>query len=301
MRIPRNIAGKSKGAGFVVFATLEEAKAATEQKLQEIRGRAVHVEMSKANAGPPKRTAVTIVSNASGSPEPPSENGDVVMREGSTPLPADSPEADTTSTPSGAVQHVVKNHHARTLLLKHVPDTVNDAQIRALMEKHGSLRKITMKIDKGEAMVEFENIADVGKAELAVQGHEIRSGVHLEVGRIDEHKGRQGSVTGGPPGAVKGKGSNLNPNQVRRPGAGPSRRGGLGFKRGGSIATKSSQSITGADVHMNGTEEDKAEHVEDTEKPKPQTTGIKAANGDGHTAAKWKSQDDFRAMMQKKE
>lgn len=301
MRIPRNIVGKSKGAGFVVFATVEEAKAATQERLQEIRGRAVHVEMSKANAGPPKRTAVTIVSNASGSPEPRSENGDVIMREGSTPLTAGSPEADSTSAPSGAVQHVVKDHHARTLLLRHVPDTVNDAQIRALMEKHGSLRKITMKIDRAEAMVEFEHMADVGKAELAVQGHEIRPGVLLEVGKIDEHKGRQESISGGPPGAMKGKGSNLNPNQVRRPGAGPSRRGGLGFKRGGSTASKSSNSHTGADLSMNGTKEDKNEHVDDSETSQAHTTGFKAANGNGHTASKGKSQDDFRAMLQKKE
>lgn len=40
-------------------------------------------------------------------------------------------------------------------------------------------------------------MTSLGKAELAAQVYETQSGAHLEVGRIDEHKGRQQSASDG--------------------------------------------------------------------------------------------------------
>lgn len=294
VRIPRNVVGKSKGAGYIIFSTGDEAKAASAAIGKELKGRALHVEISDPKiGGAGKRSTATVFSRASASPAPTSQNGDTAMREGSTPLTAGSPEADSTTTTPAGVPSAVRDHHSRTLLLRNVPDTVNDAQIRALMEQHGALRKITLKVDKGEAMVEFADIKDVGKAELAVQGHEIRTGVHLEIARIDEGKGRRPSTEqGGPAGTIKGKGSSMNPPAVRRPG-GLGRRGGkggLGFKRTAPEAEKDKEEdAKEEDVQMNGTDDG---HEDEKSKDAP-TGGFKAAN------SKAKSQDDFRAMLKK--
>lgn len=277
VRIPRNMDGKSKGIAFVVFTTKDEAESAVKTSKKELKGRALRVEMSVPNATGAKRAATTIIKHSSASPDPQGPNEDTIMGGDDSASRTTSQDPEVSSVPSGATQTYVKNHHQRTLLLRRVPDTVNDAQIRKLMSKFGELRKITLKMDKGEAMVEFNDVKDVGKAEMAMQDYEITKGVRLEVARIEEKKGgRRGSdaPSGGPARAIKGKGSSMNPAQVKRPGqhAGARRggKGGLGFKKGSSAAAPSENA---------------------------QPNGLDESEKD--TAAAGKTQNDFRAMLTK--
>lgn len=264
VRIPRNIEGKSKGSAFIIFAKREDAEAALAMDLKEHKGRALKVNKSVANATGAKRSATTIISAASASPEPST---------GTSLVGEDTIMADGTSTEN---QSSSKTHHARTLLLRNIPDTINDARIRTLMAPYGSLRKITLRPEKQQALVEFEDIRDSGKAELGIQGHEIAAGVHIEVGRMDEARKDDQSVKKSRQG-----GPTFNPTQIRRPGqaAGARRggKGGLGYKRAVITAGDDAKTTNGAtDTIVNGDGDDK--------RPSSGT----------------KSNADFRAMLQNK-
>lgn len=62
---------------------------------------------------------------------------------------------------------------ARTLSISNLSDTVNDSQLRVIFEKYGPLKQILLRPDLNSAKVEYVNVADAGKAELALQGHLI--------------------------------------------------------------------------------------------------------------------------------
>lgn len=80
------------------------------------------------------------------------------------------------------------DYRDRTLIILDVPDTVNDARIRALAEKYGPLKKIVLLPAHQGATVEFEHISDVGKASLGLEGYEISSGRKLRIGTSQELK-----------------------------------------------------------------------------------------------------------------
>lgn len=75
----------------------------------------------------------------------------------------------------------------KTFAIYPIPDTVNDARLRALLEPYGSLRKLTLRPDHAGAIVEYESVADAGKASLALSGHEFE-GNRLTVGTVPELK-----------------------------------------------------------------------------------------------------------------
>lgn len=176
---------------------------------------------------------------------------------------------------------------SRTLALLNIPDTVNDARIRALTEPFGELVKVSLRPNHQGAIIEYKNEASVGKASLALEGHEIAPERKLHVGTVSEMNQqkaeyRSDRITVGA--AAKTTNAQLQgPAPIRRPGQPGTRRGGkggLGIKRGGvglsgSRATNDSE---GKDVEMNGTKED-----EEKEKGKA------------------KSNADFKAMFLKKD
>ena len=230
-RIPRNVAGKSKGVAFVVFSTKEEANAALELNLTKFKTRVIEVEMSSHN--PSKRQATTIVSRASGSPQP-DQNG--ASRH-------DTPDSALSPGNTGAHHPSREEIAARTIALLNVPDTVNDARIRALVEPHGALTKIVLRPDHQGAIIEFQDASSAGKATLAVDGYKIAEGRKLGVGTVKEMLAQKAeykitdterdSQKAGSGPAFQGAGHIKRPTQ---PGAGRGRRGGLGFKRGGVTA-----------------------------------------------------------------
>lgn len=217
VRIPKNMKGQSKGVAFVVFKTKDEASAAAaEMNLKEFKSRILNVSISQSRNV--KRHATTIIQSAS--PEP------STLHEGS----------NGTVNPSNSGP----NQRERTIALMNVPDTVNDARIRALVEPHGPLKKIILMPEHSGAILEFVNVQDVGKASLALENYMIIPGRHIRVGTVEEMKKMGADKKVEKLTAPKKKEaaiSSLAPaGPISRPSQGSGRRGGkggLGFKRGG--------------------------------------------------------------------
>jgi squamous cell carcinoma antigen recognized by T-cells 3 len=145
--------------------------------------------------------------------------------------------ADASTPPPQPSHPTTSSIKEKTLGVMNVPDTVNDARITQLFSTYGQLKKVILRPDHKGAIVEFENVADAGKAALALEGAEIIPGRKLEIGSVQELMREKAEHKDGkivPPRLQK-------PTHVNRPiqqsgmgrgGAGRKRRGGLGFKAG---------------------------------------------------------------------
>ncbi|KAL3477724.1 hypothetical protein BJX99DRAFT_121207 [Aspergillus californicus] len=253
VRIPRKVDGGSKGFGYVVFTSKEDAIAALALHEQEFRSRALQVKLSAPQGG--KRTAATVISRVGTSQSPAPETNGIS-------------EADE---PTG-------ERRDRTLGLMNVPDTVNDARIRALVEPYGRLVKIVLRHDHQGAIVEFADVHDAGKAALELEGQEITPGRKLHIGTVPEMLKLSEERKPGPKQAPKPKeklkAAFLAPTApVKRPpqpGGRNGKRGGLGVKRGTAPATNTTTATT---------------------------TTTTESSSEGNKGRK--SNDDFRAMMQR--
>ncbi|KAI9849970.1 MAG: Splicing factor [Thelocarpon superellum] len=221
IRIPTNMAGKSKGVAFVVFSSKDEATAALDMHLTKFKSRVVNVEMSVTN--PAKRTTTSIIK----------------PRTSASPVPD---EVGKTDRKEAEIHPSRESIQARTITLLNIPDTINDARIRTLMEPYGAVTKITLRHDHRGAIVEFADASDAGKASLAVDGHEIAPGRTISVGtvrdmlsqkaemKIDRIQVGAGAKRGGE-GGEKPAVAMQTPGPIRRPnpaGSGAPRRGGKG-------------------------------------------------------------------------
>lgn len=225
----KSVNGKRTGNGFVVFATAEEASKALEANNKPFHDRVLHVEMSGAKAEGRATTAVDrarktdVFIKHAASPEPEAAaNGrrgsDVSMASVSQP-PAD--------------QEAYRTARERKIAIFNLPDTVNDARIRAAMEAYGPIVKMQLRrTDKG-AIVEFSNVKDAFNVRQGVDcsalGPEVKTGDVADL--LNKVKKRQAQdAPGGAPGVA------MRPAVLSRPGqARGGRRGGLGFKRGGGF------------------------------------------------------------------
>lgn len=235
---------------------------------QEFRSRPLQVKLSSPQGV--KRTSTTIVNRVGKSRSPSVEvNG----------------KSDV-EVPTG-------ERAARTLGLMNVPDTVNDARVRALVEPYGKLVKIILRPDHQGAIVEYADVHTAGKASLELEGQEIAPGRQLHVGTVPEmlkqsaekkntrathtNLSKEKNNTGflAPPGAIK------RPQQPGSRGSG--RRGGLGVKRGGASTSQARSQTT----EGNGATTNTTTATTDTVPP-----------AEGETTTK-KSNDDFRAMIQR--
>ncbi|GJP92434.1 pre-mRNA splicing factor [Aspergillus niger] len=268
VRIPRKVDGGSKGFCYVVFSSKEEAEASLVMHEQQFRSRPLHVKLSTPQGA--KRSATTILSRV-GTRSPSVEvNG--ARREASEEVPN-------------------SERQARTLGLMNVPDTVNDARIRALVEPYGKLIKIVLRPDHQGAIVEFADVHEAGKASLELEGQEITPGRKLHVGTVPEmlkqtaEKKSSNGPSQGTSGSSKAKDkpSGLFPvaKPIKRPpqpGARGGKRGGLGVKRATATSSANGQTTT-------------------TTTTTTTMTTDSAAPGEGQSTKK--SNEDFRAMIQR--
>lgn len=144
------------------------------------------------------------------------------------------------------------DYRDRTLIILDVPDTVNDARIRTLAEKYGTLKKIVLLPAHQGATVEFDNISDVGKASLGLDGYEISPGRKLRIGTSQELKKMKAEEKGNRPafgGKKKDQKAFAVPHVSRPAQAGARRggRGGLGFTK---RATAGSNDTQGGDMDV---------------------------------------------------
>lgn len=235
---------------------------------QQFRSRPLHVKLSTPQGA--KRSATTILSRV-GTRSPSVEvNG--ARREASEEVPN-------------------SERQARTLGLMNVPDTVNDARIRALVEPYGKLIKIVLRPDHQGAIVEFADVHEAGKASLELEGQEITPGRKLHIGTVPEmmkqsaEKKSSNGPSQGSSGSSKAKDkpSGLFPvaKPIKRPpqpGARGGKRGGLGVKRATATSTANGQTTT-------------------TTTTKTTMTTDSAAPSEGQSTKK--SNEDFRAMIQR--
>lgn len=183
---------------------------------------------------------------------------------------------------------------ARTLGLMNVPDTVNDARIRALVEPYGALVKVILRPDHQGAIVEFADVNVAGKASLELEGQEIAPGRPLHVGTVPEmlkQSAEKKNTRTVQSNQLKEKnGGFFAPGPVRRPqqSGARGRRGGLGVKRGGASTLLTRNEATEGN-NDNGTTTTKTTTTTDTTGPPTQ----------GGSESTKKSNDDFRAMFQR--
>ncbi|KAL8756257.1 MAG: hypothetical protein Q9184_004562 [Pyrenodesmia sp. 2 TL-2023] len=233
-RIPHDVSGKSKGFAFVVFSTSEQAKAALDLNNTKLRSRIMTVTIASKAAA--KRQATTIIQSAPRSTMSPSP--DVTTANGDHHSNAASPPSSM--NPSSKPRYA--EIRDRTVALLNIPDTVNDARIRALVEPYGPLVKIVLRPDHQGAEVEFKNVSDAGKAALGIDGHEITPGRSLRVGTVGElrkqkaekRRDKFGGNDDPKRNTTAGLQSNVPIGRPRQIGISRGRGGGLGVKRDGA-------------------------------------------------------------------
>jgi len=229
VNILKNRAGESKGAAFVSFEKKEEATAALDLDKTKLKSRILNVEMSVGKNFKPTATSLGKASSASPAPD---ADGDSVMS------PAPAPDVhQNTHTQHAPSRTEITN---RTITLMNIPDTVNDARIRALAETHGEIVKLVLKPDHQGAIIEYVDAASVGKAALALENYEIAPGRKLRTGGMkdlfaDKPEIKTDRIQTGQP--KKPPAAFIQPSApIRRPG--PGGRGGLGIKRGLGYSAK---------------------------------------------------------------
>ena len=262
-RVPKKVDGSSKGIGYVVYRHKEDALKGLALNMTSWNGRIINVVESTNDAAKRHVSIVTSKSQrttASPAPEPSFTNG----------------ETHSPASPKPPASNKREDIQSRTLALLNVPDTINDARVRALVEPYGDLVRVVLRPDHQGAIVEYKDQPSVGKAALALEGHAIAPDRTLRVGTVEEMKQlraekRDGKIAGA---SRKSTTALPTPTLVRRPGTGAGRRGGrggLGLKREG----KESATIGGRVTETDAVEKDeKQEH-----------------------GSKPKSNADFKAMM----
>lgn len=145
--------------------------------LKQFKSRELYVSIStndlaKRQANPVKKSMPR--STVSPSPGTPKTNGEMDYA------------ASTSSFIKDELKPSKPNIQARTIALLNVPDTVNDARIRALAENYGAIVKVTLRPDHQGAIIEYRDIAAAGKAALGIDGLEITPGRKLGVGNVKE-------------------------------------------------------------------------------------------------------------------
>ncbi|KAK1753875.1 squamous cell carcinoma antigen recognized by T-cells 3 [Echria macrotheca] len=178
VRLLRDMAGKSKGAGFVVMETKEQTEEAIKTLDTVIWGnRALKVELSLPASQ--KTTATTRGPLGAGSPE------------GGSPAPSGSGFPSSAPGSTGATPADIA---ARTIAVLGIPDTMTDARVRAMLAPIGTIVKLVLHPKHGGAVVEFADAATVGKAALAIEGLEIEDGKKLRTGTVSELFKQQGEI-----------------------------------------------------------------------------------------------------------
>ncbi|CAF9932332.1 MAG: Splicing factor [Alectoria fallacina] len=276
VRVLTKVDGQSKGIAYVVFRSKDEAEAALEMNLTNLGNRILNVSISTNDKS--KRKQNRIVTSTSTS-----------QRGTASPAPNMNDDTHSAASPApstnSAGQSKFSEIQSRTLALLNIPDTVNDARIRALTEPYGELVKVSLRPNHQGAIIEYKNEASVGKASLALEGHEIASERQIRVGTFSDMNQQKAEYRSDriPVGAAaKTTNAQLQgPAPIRRPGQPGTRRGGkggLGIKRGG-VGLSGSRAMTdgeGKDAETKGT-------------------------GEGEETGKAKSNADFKALFLKNE
>ncbi|KAL3424409.1 RNA-binding protein [Phlyctema vagabunda] len=255
----KNMAGKSKGAAFITFEKKEEAEASCELNGIKFKTQILKVELS--NATNFKVTATT--GTATSASPAPDADGDFVMSSGRTP---DDPGQDQQVSRGPSHDEISR----KRVVIMDIPDTINDARIRALAEPFGTIIQVVLWPMHSGAVIEFADAREAGRASLGLDGYEITPERKLRIGSFKELKQHPGEYrTDKLPEGPKSKPMSSNFVQpsapIRRPKVGG--RGGLGQKSGlGFSGAKAASSRAESSGNENGTENSKSKSNADFKK-----------------------------------
>ena len=223
--------------------------------LSKFKNRVLNVMMSSNDKAKRQETRIIVStsqrSTASPGPNHPSNHPDEDGR------------SEASQFSSGGGKSKFAEIQSRTIALTNIPDTVNEARIRALAEPYGELVKISLRLNHQGVILEYKDVASVGKASLGLEGQEIAPGRPIGVGTVDEMKQQKGEYRSDKiaiGAAARREAMKLQSQApIRRPVQSGVRRGGkggLGIKRGGvglsgERATKDGE---GAEIETRGQE-----------------------------------------------
>lgn len=269
LRILTNKAGKSRGSAFVAFEDREQAeRAIKELDKTKFNNQILTVEKSTPTNFKP-------YSRVGPSPSPSAESSAGPKQDG---------DGDKVMTDRSKQQNESSRDEAsRTFAVLGVPDTVNDARLRAFVGNHGHLTKLTLRPDHGGAILEFADPAIAGKAQLSLDGAEIE-GRTVRTGSVAMLFKEKGETKMERIDVPTAKNNTSKPTLmappstiIRRPALG----GGRGGKRGlgipNAISSASKQDGDG--------------------KSATETSGPTTNPNEQAAKAPMKSNDDFRALL----
>lgn len=239
VRIMKNLGGKNLGTAYIVFETKEGAQGALELNDTKFKAQILEVELSKdTNYKPFSTIKADRGSTASPSPAPADSH---------LPTPEEPSETRGGGKGLGPSAQEIQD---RTMALMNIPDTINDARVRAVVEKHGDIVKLVLRPDRQGAIVEFTDSTAIGRAALALDGYEIVPGRRIHTGSVGDLLGDRShrrAERGGDERQAAAKAGDskksaaipfMPPHNIRRSAPGPGRGRG-GPKRGLGFAPKS--------------------------------------------------------------
>ena len=216
-----------------------------------------------------------------------------VISSSTSPQPESTPNGDTITLSTPHASHPTRQEiYSRTLALLNIPDTINDARIRALAESYGALVKVVLRPDHQGAIVEFKDVASAGKAALGIEGVEIIGGRRIRVGDVSELLREKEERKGG---LETGKGLQASA-VVRRP-VQQRKRGGKG---GGGLGSKREMVTNGnGNANRNGTNGVGVGEGDGDGELKVESNGADGNGTAGKSSSKSKNNADFKAMFLK--
>ncbi|KAF1808679.1 hypothetical protein P152DRAFT_365092, partial [Eremomyces bilateralis CBS 781.70] len=154
VRIPQ---GRSKGVGFVVFRDANIARLSVSiLDGRSFMGRPMTVELATSEGRKLKVTATERFNRGS-------STGPSDPRNGAAPSPGSVQSAEPPES----------RPFARSITISNLPPTTPQAVVQAIAEKYGELRRISLRSEKGTALVEYAQEASTGKAQMALDATEV--------------------------------------------------------------------------------------------------------------------------------
>ncbi|KAK4168472.1 squamous cell carcinoma antigen recognized by T-cells 3 [Cladorrhinum sp. PSN259] len=165
VRILHDKSGKSKGTGFVIMESKEQAEEAIKTLDKLIFGKnPIKVEMAKAQAA---KTATTrALDGAAASPAPGS--------------PREASGEPTSTGPSRA------EVAARTIAVIGIPDTMTADRVQSVLAPTGNILKLVLHPQHGGAIIEYPDAPSAGRALLSINGMVLGSDSSQKLRAVDD-------------------------------------------------------------------------------------------------------------------
>jgi squamous cell carcinoma antigen recognized by T-cells 3 len=223
VKLLKDLKGKNRGTAFAVMETKEQAESAMALGKTKLGSNIVEVELSKETNYKP-----TASSKAEPTPAASHADADVTM-------------AGDDTTAANKDRTTPSEIRARTMAIMDLPDTVNDARVRAIAEKHGEIVKVVLRPHQQGAIVEYADVAAAGRSMMSLNGAEIAPGKKVRTGTVDEMFKEKA--------AAKSAAKFMQPTQiVRRPAMGgqkPKQRAGFVAVASASEGDKKAEDVNG--------------------------------------------------------